>query len=561
MGSHKWDKTKNHQEDASDSGWSIAGYGPTAPADTDELRLAEACVAVALMVAKADGDVNPEEIDALPQLPSVVRQSARTPLVREAAGELLRFPWIVQRVSRSNLAAPLDAFRPVLDRLPAPERGDVALALWAVGKLIGQAHEDPTSLVDAYRLEVDSTIGCLTYLGITKEEILEADAAQKASPDPGPIEASRATGFGDLPTPQAHRQPLRLPPEVFAALESAGVKIVADPQTGAQILARNGITLARIDSDPPHLTWSDPAFEAFSAMVFEYERAARLLQENRGFDTIGLRDELRGRLQLTRLLDLAEAARCRVEKRGGLRAKEYFVWHPAFEEFVRFTVLRGTSHVVDVAFASPPVVVLLSFLHGFQEDLARIGLEGRSNSQTSEAMTPPLADAGRRSAPDALSTPQAGPPTDLRRVRASNQRRVERYLALLSAKVGKAAQVGESLMAEWTDEEIRTRAKSAPVKPGFPTGPAIGEFVVSIRRSAQAQGEAAPLLRSAHDRWSAGNVAGAASSFEEARRILLAHEMLDQNRLEEFTWTQARSTNSTRAELQRLHDEESSDEL
>ena len=214
--------------------------------------------------------------------------------------------------------------------------------------------------------------------------------------------------------------------------------------------------------------------------------------------------------------------------------------------------------MVDVAFASPQVVVLLHFIHGFQRDLVRIADKTGSNIQASDLVPSSPARTGRRAAPDAVPAGNAQPPTDLRRVQASDQQRVERYLALLSAKVDGLVKVSKGVLEGPTDDEIRAHADSAPATPGSFTPRAAGEFYLFMKRGAQATVEAAPLLRRALGRWAAGDVAGAAAAFDEVPGMLRATDPDGTRGMEHHTWAQAASTTETRKELERLRIAESS---
>lgn len=175
-------------------------------------------------------------------------------------------------------------------------------------------------------------------------------------------------------TPEAkpRRSALEAIPELAAALASAGITGVVDPHTGNAHLAKGGVPLATLRAESPFVVWDAPAFGKFVQTAMDYNTRAQLLQSNRDASTFMLRASLRAQLELDVLLSAAKSAGCRVRTAGGLTRKEYFVWHPAFDEFVRFTVLRGQSHVVDVAFSSPAEFVPLRTLAGLA-DAAQAG--------------------------------------------------------------------------------------------------------------------------------------------------------------------------------------------
>ena len=153
-----------------------------------------------------------------------------------------------------------------------------------------------------------------------------------------------------------------VPADARAALESAGAVFALDPAKGSISIGLNGFSLARIDATPPKFTWTDDALGTFLRQLVEYEQKARLLQDNRGRDTFALRAMLRDGLGMAQLLDAATAARCTASRKGTLTVKGYYLSHPAFGQFARVDVLRGQSHVVDVAFSSPKVFVPIRFL-------------------------------------------------------------------------------------------------------------------------------------------------------------------------------------------------------
>lgn len=158
------------------------------------------------------------------------------------------------------------------------------------------------------------------------------------------------------------RPPVKVPAEVRAALESAGASLAEDPATGSVHIALNGFPLVRIDVSPPGVVWDDSATGHALMSLMAYEGLARMLQENRGADTLAMRQVLREQLQVDPLLRWLSASRMSVKSRGGLSKKEYEVGHPAFGTFALLTVFRGQSHVVDVAFSSPRVFVPLRAL-------------------------------------------------------------------------------------------------------------------------------------------------------------------------------------------------------
>ena len=140
--------------------------------------------------------------------------------------------------------------------------------------------------------------------------------------------------------------------DVLGRLESVGIVVQRRPD-GSSATFRNGGALFEFSVDPPGATWADPALEAFLRAILAYHEDAQSLQQNRGRDTFMQRAALRDRLDVSPLLRSAAAARARVEEKKHLTAKELFFWHPSFGQFVRVSLLRGQSHVVDVTFASP----------------------------------------------------------------------------------------------------------------------------------------------------------------------------------------------------------------
>jgi hypothetical protein len=167
---------------------------------------------------------------------------------------------------------------------------------------------------------------------------------------------SSRTGFSSIEV---------LPAKARAMLESAGGAVTLDPRTGAIEVAFNGLPVARVVRGQPVKTeWNEPSLGVFLTTLLAYQERAQMLQQKRGLNRgeFWERAEARDGLAIEPLLAAARAARCEIEQRGGLRAREYYVSHLAFGEIARLTVLRGTSHVADAAFASPRVYMPIQFL-------------------------------------------------------------------------------------------------------------------------------------------------------------------------------------------------------
>ena len=160
------------------------------------------------------------------------------------------------------------------------------------------------------------------------------------------------------------RSALDATPELAAALASAGITAAVDPHTGSAHLAKGGVPFATLRAVSPFVAWDSPAFGELVRTAMDFNARVQHLQANRDASTFMLRASLRAQLDLDVVLAAAKSAGCRVRTAGGLTRKDYFVWHPAFDEFVRFTVPRGQSHVVDVAFSSPAEFVPLRTLAG-----------------------------------------------------------------------------------------------------------------------------------------------------------------------------------------------------
>ena len=161
-----------------------------------------------------------------------------------------------------------------------------------------------------------------------------------------------------------------IPADARASMASVGGAFALDPDTGAVAVAMSGTTLAWITSDPPGLTWIDPAFGAFARMLLGYLVWTRQLQQNRGPDTFMLRGALREKLAVGPLFAAADAARLRTTKGGSFTTKEYWIDHPALGRFVSIRVLRGQSHAVDVTFLTDAFVPL-NMLVGLEDSLPR----------------------------------------------------------------------------------------------------------------------------------------------------------------------------------------------
>lgn len=175
---------------------------------------------------------------------------------------------------------------------------------------------------------------------------------------------------------ERHTVETLVPADVRASLESAGATLAADPSTGTISVALGGFVVARINHSPASFAWADAEFGDFLRVLFEYERMARLLQENRGAGTFALRGTLRDRLGIDHLLVTAANARCPIERKGSLTQKEYYLTHPALGALARAIVLRGQSHVVDIAFSSPRVFLPLRLMVRMEESLSEVESEG-----------------------------------------------------------------------------------------------------------------------------------------------------------------------------------------
>lgn len=162
-----------------------------------------------------------------------------------------------------------------------------------------------------------------------------------------------------------------VPGEVRAALESAGASFASDPRTGVVHIGLHGFALARVDIEPLAFAWDDAALGAALRWLLDYETLSQALQANRGPATIQLRGWLRDNLGIDPLLDRAREAKWSVRRRGSLASKAIYFSHPAFGEFAQVTVLRGQSHVVDVAFSSPSVYTPLRTLANLEQQLNR----------------------------------------------------------------------------------------------------------------------------------------------------------------------------------------------
>lgn len=240
------------------------------------------------------------------------------------------------------------------DELELDARKDLReLALMGFG--LGRLHVEP---------EFRSWVGAGMHRGF---------AEPNRTPTPAPLSALAGPRVPAAPPDPVARQQATLeeivPADVRAAIASAGGAFALDPSGRIVSIAIGGIAVAEVSASPPRLIWSDPSFGGFARSLIYFNEMALMLQQNRGRDTFQLRGELRDRLGVETLLAAATAARCTVEKHGGLTTKDYLFSHPAFGQFAKVTVLRGQSHVVDVAFSSPTAFVPLRLLVGMDERL------------------------------------------------------------------------------------------------------------------------------------------------------------------------------------------------
>jgi len=169
-----------------------------------------------------------------------------------------------------------------------------------------------------------------------------------------------------------------IPPEVRAAMASAGVALATDPETGATSLGLNGFFLARVDHDPPAVVWSEANLGRFLHDLFEYEARARAPRVDPKreilFDpgTGKIVDPSSVEPKLEPLVRTAEAAGCSVWRTGGLLSKETHFAHPALRgEFVRISQLRG-FHAPAVAFSSPSTFIPLRMLVELDEEFTPV---------------------------------------------------------------------------------------------------------------------------------------------------------------------------------------------
>lgn len=151
-------------------------------------------------------------------------------------------------------------------------------------------------------------------------------------------------------------------------LRLTGLSVESDPD-GRISVGRLGIPLARFRFEPRDFAWNDLALAVLLHSTISYQQAATALKENRGPSTFALRAQLRAQLGVEPILRAAGWAGASVRQKGGLTTKEFFIAHAALGEFVRLTVLRGQSHVVDVAFVDPALSLRITSLLAFEETL------------------------------------------------------------------------------------------------------------------------------------------------------------------------------------------------
>ena len=141
-----------------------------------------------------------------------------------------------------------------------------------------------------------------------------------------------------------------VPPEVRAAMESAGVTLFTDPETGSTSFGLNGFFLARVDVDPPSLVWGNANFGRFFRELFEYQEWVA------DFDRTG------GRPSLPRKFlpdsNTAEAAEVSVRMTGNSFFGRTSIYvHPALGEFARLP-----PNFRPISFSSPKVFMPLRLL-------------------------------------------------------------------------------------------------------------------------------------------------------------------------------------------------------
>jgi hypothetical protein len=129
-------------------------------------------------------------------------------------------------------------------------------------------------------------------------------------------------------------------------MKAGGLSLTGDPTTAEIHLDKNGTPIAMLTVAPVTVRWADTSLSMLLESIFEYS------------DKLAWGDG-DGELQIEPLLIKATRARCRIERRDSLTTKDYFVSHPAFGGSVRFNVLRGQTHVVEVVASDPDAFVPL----------------------------------------------------------------------------------------------------------------------------------------------------------------------------------------------------------
>ncbi len=136
-----------------------------------------------------------------------------------------------------------------------------------------------------------------------------------------------------------------VPPEFRAAMESAGVTLTTDPETGSTSFELNGFFLARVEVDPPAVVWGNASFGQYLHGLFEYHQFLIELGEAKG----SARDLMLSHPKPPPNERTREAAGISVRWTGNwFTGKNPHFAHPALGEFC---VFRGLS----VDFSSPRV--------------------------------------------------------------------------------------------------------------------------------------------------------------------------------------------------------------
>lgn len=156
---------------------------------------------------------------------------------------------------------------------------------------------------------------------------------------------------------------LPVPPDIRAQMEANGASLEPVKTSPALFRVRLGdLPIANVDMKTHRVEFADVEVGRMWMGLIHYAEMARLLHENRGPSTLGLRNELRASLQLDPLLEQAAKAGFIVREKGGLTQREYSLGHSNFGEVARLMVVRSTSWVSDVAFGSRSQFVIFSFL-------------------------------------------------------------------------------------------------------------------------------------------------------------------------------------------------------